>query len=106
MVALLLIVALIMAGMVYGSMFSLLAFAINCVLFAVLPIEMVITDLFFLLPFATVYKSGPGSISFVTLLLVFVILVWMVKRKCVFPKGNYLLLGLVFIWFVFIKYIL
>lgn len=91
-----LIILLIMMGMVYRHWFALIAFGLNLILLLFAEEEDLIAELFFVLPFASVYKYAPGSTSFVTMLELAAVLI-LFARKRTMPVNNYLILAVMWL---------
>lgn len=87
---------LIMLGLAFDGLFSLAAFMVCFLYFIFAKEEVIIADLFFLLPFATIFKISSHSTSFVTILLFFAIVIILVKRNGKFALSKMLFLGLLF----------
>ena len=75
------VLVLILFGMMYGGIWSLAAFIICGVYFVLGNEDVVIADLFFLLPFASVFKYTSSSTSFLTVLLLAVMILFLIKRS-------------------------
>ena len=94
------IVVLIMLGVVYNGIFSTAAFVLVCGYFALSSAEIIIADMFFLLPFATVFKPSPASTSFVSILLIAVIIIFMLRKKGKLKNTLFFMTGMIFAIFI------
>ena len=83
---LILMYILLFASVRFSSYISLAAICINCLFFFFLPSDLILLDLIFLMPFASIYKYGPGSTSFFTIVELFSLLVLFIRQNCVETK--------------------
>lgn len=95
------IVSMVLLGMMISSLFSALAAAVCGVYFLVAKEERIMETLFFLLPFATIFKLSPSSTSLVTILWMFGMLVFVMKRGAVLRLTFMQLLGVLFVVYIF-----
>lgn len=85
-----------MMGMVYQHWFALIAFGLNLLFLLFVTDEILIAELFFVLPFASAYKFAPGSTSFVTMLEIAAVLILFYRKRTV-RVNNFLILVLIWI---------
>lgn len=90
------IVVLIMLGVMSSGVFSAVAFVATSIYFLFIKTENIIYNMFFLLPFATVFKISPNSTSFVTLLLGVALVVLAYRKKGRIKISPFLYIGICF----------
>ena len=100
------VLVLILFGMMYGGIWSLAAFIICGVYFVLGNEDVVIADLFFLLPFASVFKYTSSSTSFLTVLLLAVMILFLIKRSGRIKKNIVIICGALFVVFMLVINIL
>lgn len=72
---------LLFLGIRFFSVCAVFAFVLNIIVFFFLPTELIFCDLFFLLSLASIYKYGPGTVSFFTVLELTAIVVILFREK-------------------------
>lgn len=99
---LLITLVLILMGLLSTNIFSIIAFIISLIYFTRAKLIYIYVDLFFLLPFATIFKYSSNSTSFVTLLFIYCVLLIFVRQKQKIKVNKFILIGFSFVYYIFI----
>lgn len=78
------------------------AFAICICGFIAMDNDTIICDMFFLLPFSTIFKTSNLSTSLVTILSIYIIVIFLARKRLVIKADKVLLTGLLFVWFIIV----
>lgn len=79
-VFLIIMYAMLFIGIRFSPYIAFVSIFLNCLFFIFLPTEYILYDLFFLMPFASIYKYSPGATSFFTVLELFSVLIMFARR--------------------------
>lgn len=94
-----LLVLLLVFGL-FNNIFVFFAFAICLIYFFFIPIKEVLLNLFFLMPFASIFKLYPNSTSLFTILVLYYIVLFFIKENKI--SLSYIILPLILFFYILV----